>query len=120
MQLAYPFRLDGAGRIAQTDEATHVRDLIEQVLFTSPGERVNRPEFGSGLLRMVFAPAGDAMAAATQATVQAALQRWLGELIELTEVDVSTVDTIVRVRVGYRIRRTGDVRTELFERGGVR
>ena len=73
--LDYPYHFDGRGRTATTDTADHIRDLIEQVLFTAPGERVNRPDFGSGLLRLVFAPNSDALAAATHLAVQGALQQ---------------------------------------------
>ena len=73
--VAFPFRIDERGRTAQVDDARHVRELIEQVLFTSPGERVNRPTFGSGILQLVFAPSSDALAATVQASVLAALQR---------------------------------------------
>ena len=65
----------------------HIRDLIEQVLFTAPGERVNRPNFGSGLLQLVFAPNSDELAAATQFLVQGALQQWLGDLIQVEGVE---------------------------------
>ena len=76
--LDHPFHFDGRGRTAVTGNDDHVRDLIYQVLFTRPGERVNRPDFGSGLLEQVFEPNSDALAAAVQATVQGALQQWLG------------------------------------------
>ena len=81
MQLDFPYRIDARGRTAETDDDAHMRDLIEQVLFTAPGERVNRPTFGSGLLALVFEPNGEALAAATEHAVQGALQLWLGELI---------------------------------------
>ena len=80
-QIAYPYHIEGRGRTATTDPDSHIRDLIEQVFFTSPGERVNRPTFGGGLLELVFAPNSDALAAATQFLVQGALQQWLGDLI---------------------------------------
>ena len=50
----YPLRVDGRGRTAHTAGDEHIRDLIEQVLFTSPNERVMRPDFGAGLLALVF------------------------------------------------------------------
>jgi phage baseplate assembly protein W len=78
-----------------------VRDLIEQVLFTSPGERVNRPAFGTGLRQLVFAPNGDELATATQFLVQGALQQWLGELIRVESVEVSSEDAALRVKVQY-------------------
>ena len=83
MNIDFPLHLDGGGRTATTDDDDHIRDMIEQVLFTNPGERVNRPDFGSGLLQLVFAPNSTELAAALQFTIQAALQRWLGDLIEL-------------------------------------
>jgi phage baseplate assembly protein W len=104
MQVAYPYRFDGRGRTAQATDEEHIRDLIEQVLFTSPGERVNRPTFGSGLLRLVFAPNSDALAAATQLAVQGALQQWLGDLIQVDAVQVANVDSTLSVTVRYRIR----------------
>jgi uncharacterized protein len=78
MSLDYPFRIDSRGRTAQATDADHIRDLIEQVLFTGPGERVNRPSFGSGLLQLVFMPTSDELATATQFLIQGALQQWLG------------------------------------------
>ena len=71
--LDYPYHFDGRGRTAATSNDAHMRDLIEQVLFTAPGERVNRPDFGSGLMQLVFAPNSDELAAATQFLVQGAL-----------------------------------------------
>ena len=77
----FPFHFDSRGRTAATDDADHIRDLIYQVLFTAPGERVMRPGFGSGLLQFVFAPNSVVLAATTQFLVQGALQQWLGDLI---------------------------------------
>ncbi len=102
----YPFHFDSRGRTATTDYEEHIRDLIEQVLFTAPGERVNRPNFGSGLLQLVFASASDELAAATQFLVQGALQEWLGDLIELGDVTVAAEDSSLRVTVEYTVRRT--------------
>lgn len=116
VQLAYPYRIDERGRSALADEARHVRDLIEQLLFTSPGERVNRPTFGSGLLQMVFAAGGDALAATVQASVLAALQRWLGDRIQVADVRASSVDALLTVEVDYVVLATGERRSERFER----
>lgn len=106
MHVDYPYHVDGRGRTALTDESDHVRDLIEQVLFTAPGERVNRPDFGSGLLQLVFAPNSDALGGAVEASVQAALQRWLGDRVAIEAVDVSTDDAALAVKVRYLVRRT--------------
>ena len=113
----YPFNFDGRGRTADTTESDHVRDLIEQVLFTSPGERVNRPDFGSGILQLVFAPNSDALGAAAQLAVQGALQQWLGELILVEAVQVEARDSTLEVTVRYQIRRTQERRVAQFSRG---
>ena len=117
MNLDYPLHFDGRGRTAQADDAAHIRHLIEQVLFTNPGERVNRPTFGSGLLQLVFAPSSDALAAATQLAVQASLQQWLGDLIQVDSVQVSTLDSTLRVTVQYIVRQTQQRQTDVFTRG---
>lgn len=106
MQIRLPFQLDGRGRTADASTETHIRDLIEQILFTVPGERVNRPTFGCNLLGLVFAPAGGALAAAAQVTVQSALQQWLGDLIRVQAVAVETQDSTVTVTIQYVISRT--------------
>lgn len=115
-QIDYPFHFDNRGRTAGADEAGHVRDMIEQLLFTNPGERVNRPDFGSGLLQMVFAPNSPELAAALQFTVQAALQRWLGDVIDVASLDVDSTDATLRVELTYTLRATGETRSETFER----
>jgi uncharacterized protein len=116
LQIDYPFHFDGRGHTAQTDPNDHIRDMIEQFLFTNPGERVNRPDFGSGLLQMVFAPNSPELAAALQHTIQAGLQRWLGDLIEIHQLEVTSVESTLRVELHYIVRRTNDVRRETFER----
>jgi phage baseplate assembly protein W len=116
MQIDYPFRVDSLGRTAATTEDEHIRDLIEQVLFTAPGERVNRPGFGSGLLRMVFAPLGDVVATAVQFSVQGSLQQWLGELIQVEGVEAESRDSTLLVTVRYRVRSDGRARTAEFSR----
>ena len=99
--LDYPFHFSALGLTASTDRADHIRDLIEQVLFTSPGERVMRPDFGAGLLALVFEPNSSALAAATQVLVQSALQRSLPDLIAVQSVDVINDDAALRVSVNY-------------------
>src|SRR2546426_6165268 len=106
MQVDYPYGFDSRGRTAETTDEEHVRDLIEQVLFTTPGERVNRPTFGSGILQLIFAPNSSALASATQMTVQGALQQWLGDMIQVESIDVQSEDSTLRVRVTYTVRRS--------------
>lgn len=117
MQIDYPFRIDGRGRTASTDQDAHIRDLIEQVLFTAPGERVNRPDFGSGLLQLVFAPSSDEQATATQFLVQGALQQWLGDLIQVEAVEVLSEDSTLNVTVQYIVRRNQQRQVAQFTRG---
>jgi uncharacterized protein len=118
-QLDFPYGFDGRGRTAETDEPDHIRDLIHQVLFTNPGERVMRPDFGGGLLQLVFAPNSDLLAATTQMLVQSALQRWLGDVILVEAVQAEAVDSTLRVTVQYVLRRSETRVTETFEQGGA-
>lgn len=116
MNIDFRFDFDGRGRTALTDDDDHIRDMIEQFLFTNAGERVNRPDFGSGLLQMIFAPNSPELAAALQFTVQAGLQRWLGDVLEVQTLEVTSEDAKLRVELQYRVRRTQESRTTTFER----
>lgn len=116
MNIAFPFQFDTRGRTAEVDEERHIRDLIEQLLFTMPGERVNRPDFGSGLMQLVFRPNSPELAAATQFQVQGALQQWLGDLIHVEAVEVTSVEATLTVTVRYIIRRTQEHRAAEFRR----
>src|SRR5215207_4091928 len=117
--LDFPYHIDGRGRTAITDDAEHVRDLIEQVLFTSPGERVMRPDFGSGLAALVFEPNSTALAATTQMLIQGALQQYLGNLIGVQTVQVEAVDSSFRVDVRYALLRDGSIRLDSFAAPGA-
>jgi phage baseplate assembly protein W len=119
MYVDFPYRFDARGRTAETDTSDHIRDMIEQVLFTAPGERVNRPDFGCGLQRLVFAPNSDELAAASQFLVQGALQQWLGDLIELNDVEVLSEDARLYISIKYTERRSQEQRTVQFARGGT-
>jgi hypothetical protein len=119
MNIDYPFHFDDKGRTAATGDDDHIRDMIEQLLFTSPGERVNRPDFGSGLMQMVFAPNSPELAAALQFTLQAALDRWLGDVIEVRELEVTSQDARLTIDLTYAVRRTGETRRETFARGAA-
>jgi phage baseplate assembly protein W len=112
----FPFAFDGKGRSATADYPQHVRQMIEQLLFTNPGERPNRPDFGSGLLSYVHSPASEVVAAALQANVQGALQRWLGDVIDVHDLEVQPDDNKLIVHVTYSLRRTSETRTDSFER----
>ncbi|MFE2213968.1 GPW/gp25 family protein [Streptomyces canus] len=113
--LAFPFHADRRGRTAHATHPEHVRDLIEQLLFTSPGERVMRPDFGCGLLDLVFAPNSPELVSTLELSVQASLQRWLGDLVEVVALDIEGDENVVRVHLSYVVRATGTVRDDLFE-----
>ena len=116
MDVDYPYHFNSQGRTAQVGQDEHIRDLIEQVLFTMPGERVNRPTFGSGLMELVFAPNSSELATATQFLVQGALQQWLGELIMVEEVTVFSRESKIQITVVYSIRRTDERQVAQFSR----
>src|SRR5260370_39230512 len=101
MDIAYPYQIGAQGRTATTDVATHVRELIEEVLFTAPGERVMRPDFGCGAARLVFAPSGAELASATSMLIQASLQKWLNALIVVQGVDVQADVSTLTITVAY-------------------
>jgi uncharacterized protein len=116
MHIDFPFAFDERGRTALTDEDDHIRDLIEQFLFTNAGERVNRPEFGGGLQQVVFEPNSEALASTLQRTAQAGLQRYLSDLITVQVLVASTEGATLRVDVRYQVRRTGETRTTSLQR----
>jgi phage baseplate assembly protein W len=117
MSLHFPFQPDHRGRSAEAGSDAHLRQMIEQVLFTVPGERVNRPDFGCGLLQLVFAPNSDTLATALQMTVHSALQQWLGERIVVEAVNVAHNEGILAVDVQYVVRRGQERRLTRFTRG---
>jgi uncharacterized protein len=116
MNIDFPFHVDSRGRSATTGDDDHVRDMIEELLFTSHGERVNRPDFGSGLLQMVFAPNNPELAATMQVTLQAAIQQWLGDIVEIQSLDVQSSDATLSVALTYRVRRTNEQQSATFTR----
>ena len=116
MNIGFPLHFDNNGRTAETNNDRHIRDLIGQVLFTSPGERVNRPDFGCGLMQLVFEPNSDELAITTQFLVQGSLQQWLGDLIEINEVKILNQDSKLLVTVVYTVRRTQERLAAQFSR----
>lgn len=119
MNIDFTFHFDSRGRTAECNDAAHVRDMLEQLLFTNAGERVNRPDFGSGLQQLVFAPNSPELAAVIQFTTRAAILQWLGDVLELQALDVAAEDATLRISITYALRRTGEVRTESFERSAA-
>ncbi len=116
MQLHFPLQFDERGRTAEASADGHLRDLIEQVLFTAPGERVNRPGFGSGLLQLAFQPNSDELATTVQFLVQGALQQWLGDLIEVNAVQATHEGATLAVTIAYTVRRTQERQVAQFFR----
>ena len=116
MNIDFPFHFDSRGRTAATDDDDHIRDMIEELLFTNPGERVNRPDFGSGLQQLIFGPNSPELAAALQFTLQATLQRWLGDLIELQALEVTSEDSTISVLIQYVVRRHNQRQVAQFTR----
>jgi phage baseplate assembly protein W len=112
--LDFPLSFDERGRSAATDPDDHIRDMIQLVLFTSPGERVNGPEFGCGVKQLVFAPLSDALAAATEQLIHGALIRWLDPVIALEEVEATANEATLEIKVSYMRRETGERREEVF------
>lgn len=110
--LKYPFAIDaGGGRAAEEqDYDAYVRQLIRQVLMTAPGERINRPDFGAGIRRMVFAPNNPAAASLTQTLVYQALSKWLATVIKVEEVAVTSEDEKLFITVHYLVIQRGERR----------
>ena len=116
MNIDFPFHFDSRGATATADYAGHVRDMIEQLLFTTPGERINRPDFGCGLLQLVFAPNSPELAATVQFTTQAALAQWLGDVVEVRSLEVEAKASTLRVELDYALRATGEAQQASFIR----
>ena len=116
MQINFPFHIDSRGRTAEANLDKHIRDLIELVLFTSPGERVNRPDFGCGLAQLLFAPNSPELATATQFLVQGNLQQFLGDVITVEAVQVESEDSTLKVSVQYTARRSRQRQIAQFSR----
>jgi phage baseplate assembly protein W len=114
MNIDFPFHIDNRQRTAVTSDNDHIRDLIEQLVLTGPGERVNRPDFGGGLQQLVFAGNSPELAATVQFMIQGNLQQYLGDLIDVASVQVDAVDSALQVVVAYVVRRTGERQTAGF------
>jgi phage baseplate assembly protein W len=116
MNIDFPFHFDRRGATATTGWSDHVRDMLEQLLFTAPGERINRPDFGCGLAQLVFAPNSPELAAVVQHTVQGAIAQWLGDVVEVRSLAVEARDSTLRVALDYALVATGEVRSDTFTR----
>ena len=119
MNVNYPYGFDSSGHTAQTDLPSHIGQMIEQILLTSPGERVNRPSFGCGVAQLVFAPNSDALAATQQQVIQASLQQWLSDLIKVNAVNVTAEDSTLLITITYTIIQSQQKLTQQFVYGGA-
>ena len=117
MNLNFPYRFDGRGRTQNAAIDEYLSQLVQQVLFTSPGDRVNMPDFGSGLRQLAFAPNSVEMAAATQFAVQAALQKWLAGYVSVQSVVASAEEAVLSVTVTYSPLNTDITQVQTFTFG---
>jgi phage baseplate assembly protein W len=116
MNASFPYQFDARGRTQLA--ADYPRQVVEQVLFTSPGERANRPDFGSGLLQLPFAPNSIELAGATQFTVQGALQKWLSSIVKVQSVTASADEAELSVTVSYSVLSSDVTQVQTFLSGG--
>jgi len=119
MNIAFPYGFNATGQTAQADPPAHIGDMIQQILFTGPGERVNRPTFGSGTAQLVFAPNSDVLAAAQQQAIQAGLQQWLSDLIRVQSVTVAADESALQVTVQYTVIQSQQQLTQQFVYGNA-
>ncbi|WP_267221373.1 GPW/gp25 family protein [Dyella silvae] len=112
--IAFPYHFDARGRTATTDDDTHLRDLIEQVLMTCASERVNIPSFGCGVPQLLFGAASDTVAATAQFLIQGALQRWMAPKLLLQDLTVTAQDDALVIDITYLNRLTQEQRTASF------
>jgi hypothetical protein len=109
-----PFHVDNRGRTALTSYRDHLSDMLKLLLFTQPGERVNRPDFGGGCLGLPFSPNSMELAAALRFKLQANLQAWLNDVLVIQALNVTPQDSTLIVEVQYQIRATGQKVVEQF------
>jgi phage baseplate assembly protein W len=110
--ISHPFAIDvgHGGMTEEADYAQHVEQMMMQVLFTAPGERINRPDFGCGVRRLVFAPNSEVSAALAQVTITQSLTKWLGSAIDVNEVNATATDERLEIRIVYTLKARGERR----------
>ena len=118
MDVEFPYGFDRTGATATADTDRHIRDLIWQVLLTAPGERVNRPTFGTGTAQLVFAPNSDTLAIAQQKLIQAGLQQYLSDVIQVQSVVVENDDATLRITVQYTVLQSQEKQVAQVTVGG--
>ena len=117
MYLSAPYRIDGTGRTASTDDLrAHARDLIEAVIFTAPGERVNRPDFGSGILDMLFDANSQALETAAEFLIRSAIQKHLSDILTVSSLTLRRDEGLLEITFAYDLRATGEQFTDSIRR----
>ncbi|HLM87174.1 MAG TPA: GPW/gp25 family protein [Solirubrobacteraceae bacterium] len=111
VNLAFPYQLDDRGRTKTASYDDHVEQMLLQLLLTRPGERVNQPELGCGVGDDLFGPNSPELAAALNITISAAIQRWLGDVISLSSLEVTAVESTLTVSLAYVVLATGQATT---------
>ncbi|WP_299009787.1 GPW/gp25 family protein [uncultured Shewanella sp.] len=101
MHKSFPFQINQYGHIQEADDDKHLRDMMEQILFTIPGERVNRPEFGCGVQLLVFGSIQAEMLSVKQSMIQIELQKYLGHLMQLQVVNITAHETQLDIFIRY-------------------
>ena len=114
VQIAFPYHFGPQGRTATASSDDHISQMLEQLLFTRPGERVIRPDFGCGLMDLVFGPNSPELAAAVSHTISAAVQKWLADVLAVTAVQVTAQDSTLRIDLSYVVKATGEARAEAW------
>ena len=115
-EFSYPFQINDSGGVATVGEDQHILQLVEEVLLTIQGERVNRPTFGTNIAQLVFASNSDELATATQLLVQGALQQWLGSIIKVESVKAESEESALHILVEYTTRLNQQRRTVTFSK----
>ncbi len=110
--IKHPIAVDpGRGRLAEEENyAAHIEQMMFQVLFTAPGERINRPDFGCGIKRLVFAPNSEVSASIAQVTIFEALTKWLGTAITVNDVKAAAFDERLEIKIAYTLKAKGERR----------
>jgi len=114
LNVGFPFRMNNRGGTATVNEERHVKGMLEMLLLTTPGERVNRPGFGGGLNSLVFGPARQELAATIQHALRAEILQWLHDVIDLQELRVDCQDNQISVEVAYILRSDGSAQATQF------
>ncbi|HEY2474806.1 MAG TPA: GPW/gp25 family protein [Candidatus Cybelea sp.] len=117
MNVRYPYGFDPTGQTAQCGGSDHIEQMLAQLLFTNPGERVMQPNFGSGVAQLVFAPNSPQLAATVEYTMQGAIQQYLGDVIALQSLTVTPDDSTLTIDISYVVRSTGQTASVQLTQG---